>query len=52
VELHHAYEAAAAGYVDGGPDGVAAWLGHCAQAVALGAREGLAVCEAIARGQV
>lgn len=52
VELHHAYQDAAVGYVEGGPDGVAAWVGHCAQAVALGAREGVAVCEAIQRGTV
>jgi Fic family protein len=36
-------------YVSGRPAGVAAWLVHCARAVALGAREGLAVCEAIRR---
>jgi hypothetical protein len=52
VELHHAYQDAAVAYVSGGPDGVAQWVGHCAQAVALGAREGVAVCEAIQRGQV
>lgn len=45
----HAYADAARGYVSEGPDGVARWLVHCAQAVALGAREGLAVCEAILR---
>jgi hypothetical protein len=39
------------GYVSGGPQGVAAWIVHCAQAVELGAREGLAVCEAIRRGR-
>jgi Fic family protein len=49
-ELHHDYADAARGYVSGGPDGVARWIDHCAAAVALGAREGLAVCEAIARG--
>ena len=32
------------------PDGVARWVRHCAQAVGLGAREGVAVCEAIQRG--
>jgi len=46
----HAYAEAARAYVRGGEDGVGAWLAHCAQAVALGAREGLAVCEAILRG--
>ena len=44
-----AYSAALRAYVGGGPDGVATWVRHCARAVALGAREGLAVCEAIAR---
>jgi hypothetical protein len=49
-ELHHDYADAARAYVGGGRDGVARWIDHCASAVALGAREGLAVCEAIARG--
>ena len=50
AELHHEYEDAARGYVNDGPDGVARWIDHCASAVALGAREGIAVCEAIQRG--
>lgn len=50
VELHGQYEQRAGGYAAGGPDGVASWVVHCAEAVALGAREGLAVCEAIRRG--
>jgi hypothetical protein len=45
----HAYAEAARGYVQGGTEGVAGWVVHCAQAVALGAREGVAVCEAILR---
>lgn len=45
----HAYAAAARDYVSGGRTGVAGWVVHCAQATALGAREGLAVCEAILR---
>ena len=49
-ELHHDYAEAARGYVHGGPDGLARWIDHCASAIALGAREGLAVCEAIQRG--
>jgi hypothetical protein len=49
-ELHHEYGEAARAYVHGGPAGVARWIDHCATAVALGAREGLAVCEAILRG--
>jgi hypothetical protein len=51
AELHHEYGEALRAYVGGGEDGVATWLVHCARAVALGAREGLAVCEAIKRGQ-
>jgi hypothetical protein len=45
-----AYDDALTGYRDGGPDGVAAWVVHCAEATVLGAREGVAVCEAIQRG--
>lgn len=45
-----AYASALGGYADGGAAGVAAWVGHCAEAVVLGAREGVAVCEAIQRG--
>jgi hypothetical protein len=45
-----AYDKALAGYSDGGAEGVAKWLRHCAQALVLGAREGVAVCEAILRG--
>lgn len=50
AELHHDYPEALRGYVSGGPEGVAAWIVHCCRAVSLGAREGLAVCEAIRRG--
>lgn len=49
VELGHEYAEAAGGYIAGGPDGVAAWLVHCAHAVGLGALEGRAVCEALVR---
>lgn len=49
AELHHEYADALRAYVSGGPEGVATWVVHCARAVALGAREGLAVCEAIRR---
>jgi hypothetical protein len=45
-----AYDTALADYSSGDADGVANWLRHCAQAVVLGAREGIAVCEAILRG--
>lgn len=51
VELGRpAYAAAAQAYAGGGPGGVAGWVRHCAEAVVLGAREGVAVCEAIQRG--
>ena len=50
VELHHDYARAAQQYVTGGPDGLVAWIEHCCAAVALGAREGSAVCEAVLRG--
>ena len=45
----HAYAHAARGYVTAGRPGVGAWVVHCAQATALGAREGVAVCEALLR---
>lgn len=48
---HGEYSRALQAYVSGGAEGVATWVAHCARAVALGAREGLAVCEAIKRGQ-
>jgi hypothetical protein len=45
-----AYDAALAAYATGGPGGVAEWVRHCAMAIALGAREGIAVCESMQRG--
>ncbi|MCC3771695.1 oxidoreductase [Streptomyces sp. UNOC14_S4] len=45
-----AYAAALEGYVSGTPEGVAAWIVHCARAVELGVRESTAVCEALQRG--
>lgn len=45
-----AYDAALGGYREGGPDGVAGWVVHCAEAVVLGAREGIAVATALERG--
>lgn len=45
-----AYRAALDGYVSGTPEGMAAWIAHCAGAVELGARESTAVCEALQRG--
>lgn len=50
VELGRAYESALLGYRSGSPGGVAGWIRHCSEAIGLGAREGLAVCEAILRG--
>lgn len=44
------YRSALAGYATGSADGLAGWLRHCAVAVELGAREGLAICEAVLRG--
>ncbi|OAA27053.1 hypothetical protein UG55_101068 [Frankia sp. EI5c] len=43
------YGAALAAYLAGGAEGVGIWVRHCAGAVALAARESLAVCEAISR---
>ena len=45
-----AYLRALAGYAQGTPEGVGAWIVHCARAVELGAREATAVCEALQRG--
>jgi hypothetical protein len=45
-----AYLEALGGYVSGTPEGVAAWIAHCGRAVELGARESMAVCEALQRG--
>ena len=51
VELgREVYLEALAGYLQEGPDGIAAWVVHCAEAVVLGAREGVAICESIQRG--
>ncbi|MGW7006493.1 oxidoreductase [Streptomyces sp. NPDC054933] len=37
-------------YMSGTPQGLAQWIGHCAEAVRLGVRESTAVCEALQRG--
>lgn len=50
VELGQSYSDSAAAYRSGERDGVAVWIRHCCAAVALGAREGVAICEAVARG--
>lgn len=44
------YDAALDAYRSGVPDEIGAWLRHCADAVAAGARETVAICEAIRRG--
>jgi hypothetical protein len=44
------YAEAVASYRSGLPDGIGIWLRHCAGAVEAGAREALAVAEALARG--
>ncbi|NKI41588.1 oxidoreductase [Streptomyces physcomitrii] len=55
-EVGHAEQGAAAyrealdGYASGTGEGMAAWIAHCGRAVALGARESTAVCEALQRG--
>ena len=45
-----AYRAALAGYVEGTAAGIAGWIAHCGQALALGAQDSTAVCEALMRG--
>jgi hypothetical protein len=48
--LEPAYAEAARAFAAGGESGVCTWIAHCADAVVDGAREGIAVCEALARG--
>jgi hypothetical protein len=50
LELRAEFDQALVGYTGGSPEAVAAWIGLYAAAVALGARESLAICEAIQRG--
>lgn len=50
LERADEYRRMLAGFATGEPDGIAGWLRHYATAVELGAREGLAVCEAVLRG--
>lgn len=50
AELRDGYVAGLRGYASGTPEGVAGWIRHCAEAVELGARDALAVCEAFLRG--
>jgi hypothetical protein len=49
-DLGDAYDNALAAYRSGTADGVAEWIRHCAEAVVVGSRESLAICEAIQRG--
>lgn len=49
AELGPAYAESLRAYLTGTPEGVAAWVRHCASAVVLGAREITAVCEAMTR---
>jgi Fic family protein len=50
AELSDEYVLALRGYVAGSPEGVAAWISHCADAVTVAARDSLAICEAFMRG--
>jgi hypothetical protein len=50
LELREEFEEALEDYRTGEPRAVVAWIEHCARAVELGARESLAICEAIQRG--
>ncbi|MGW0590735.1 oxidoreductase [Streptosporangium sp. NPDC002607] len=50
LELGPAYGEGLRSYLSGTPEGVAAWVRHCAAAVTLGVREATAICEAMQRG--
>jgi hypothetical protein len=50
LALRDEYDDAASAYAEGDAEGVAWWLRHCCAATELGAREGLAICEAVLRG--
>ena len=50
AELFGEYADALSEYAAGAPDGVARWVRHCCAATELGAREALAICEAVLRG--
>ncbi|MFW5415543.1 oxidoreductase [Nocardiopsis sp. CNT-189] len=49
-QRHEEYAGALRGYTSGTPEGVGAWVVHCCTAVADGARDSLATCEALKRG--
>jgi hypothetical protein len=46
LALARAYEPLAQAYAAGRPDGVGAWIRHCADAYARGAEAGLTLAEA------
>jgi hypothetical protein len=50
LELSAEYDDALSAYASGDPEGIGWWLWHCCAATELGAREGLAICEAVSRG--
>jgi hypothetical protein len=50
LELAGEYDEALSAYATGDPEGIGWWLRHCCAATELGAREGLAICEAVLRG--
>lgn len=47
-----AYLGALAAYATGSPDGLALWLGHCADALVAAARGGEQVCDAVRAGRL
>ncbi len=49
-ETRGEYGPALLGYTSGTPEGVATWVTYCCRAVAAGARDSLATCEALKRG--
>jgi Fic/DOC family len=46
------YVGALAAYLTGTPEGVALWLRHCAEAVVVGADEGMRICAAVRAGRL
>lgn len=50
AELADEYAETLRAYIGGTPEGVAAWIRHCASAVTVAARDSLAICEAYMRG--
>ncbi|MGH3321885.1 MAG: Fic family protein [Streptosporangiaceae bacterium] len=50
LERSASYAQSIRAYATGRPEGVATWVRHCAAAVALGARESTAICQALLRG--